>query len=382
MEIKSKLTHNLVNVPGWRTNRHLVVIESDDWGSVRMPSREVYEQFLKEGIRVDRDPYCRYDNLATKEDLEILFETLASVRDKNGRPAVLTADTVVANPDFRKIKEADFREYYYEPITVTMKNSPAHANVFEVWKEGMEAGVFHPQFHGREHLNVQKWLNVLREGNDQITRRAFDLGTFGLTSHVSPEIQGNYMGAFDSALQEDVERYGVIIREGLDLFERLFGYRSSSFIATTYTWSPLIESYLKEYGVKYLQGLVSQRMPIKDGNSFSYKKNNFQGKRSVVGLTYLMRNCFFEPAHFRDRFDVVAECLSRIRIAFRWGKAAVVSSHRLNFVGNIDCENRDRNIILFRRLLCEIVKRWPDVEFVTSDELGEIITQKECYDYK
>ena len=371
-----RLTHNLVNVPGWRTDRHLVVIESDDWGSVRMPSREVYEQFLKEGIRVDRDPYCRYDNLATKEDLEILFETVASVRDKNGRPAVLTADTVVANPDFRKIREADFREYYYEPITVTMKNSPAHANVFEVWKEGMEAGVFHPQFHGREHLNVQKWLNVLREGKDRITRRAFDLGTFGLTSHVSPEIQGNYMGAFDSALQEDVERYGVIIREGLDLFESLFGYRSSSFIATTYTWSPLIEPYLKSNGVKYLQGLVTQHIPLDKGHTFVYKKTNFQGRRSSSGLIYLMRNCFFEPAQYGDKYDFVDECLSRIKCAFRWGKAAVICAHRLNFIGNIDSTNRDKNIVMFRKLLAEIVKHWPDVEFVTSDELGQLVEKR------
>lgn len=84
MKIKKFIAHNIVNIPGWRTNRHLVVIESDDWGAIRMPSKEVYEQFLKEGIRVDNDPYCRYDSLATKEDLEILFEALQSVKDKMG----------------------------------------------------------------------------------------------------------------------------------------------------------------------------------------------------------------------------------------------------------------------------------------------------------
>ena len=35
----------LYNMFGWRTKRHLVVIESDDWGTIRMPSREVYEEF-------------------------------------------------------------------------------------------------------------------------------------------------------------------------------------------------------------------------------------------------------------------------------------------------------------------------------------------------
>ena len=39
---------------GWKTDRKIVVIESDDWGSIRMPRREVYEMSLKKGYRVDR----------------------------------------------------------------------------------------------------------------------------------------------------------------------------------------------------------------------------------------------------------------------------------------------------------------------------------------
>ena len=42
MNLKQTITHNLLNIPGCRTNRHIVVIESDDWGSIRMPSKEVY----------------------------------------------------------------------------------------------------------------------------------------------------------------------------------------------------------------------------------------------------------------------------------------------------------------------------------------------------
>ena len=311
--------------------------------------------------------------MATKDDLEILFEALQSVKDKNGKPAVFTANAVVANPDFEKIKESDFQEYYYEPITTTMNKSPNHTNVFDTWKTGIDAGIFHPQFHGREHLNVKKWLRVLREGKDPITRRAFELGTFGLTSKVSPEIQGTYMGAFDSALEEDIQGYAKIIQEGLDIFEKLFGYRSRSFIATTYTWHPLIEISLKDNGVEFLQGLVTQHIPVDDGNNYYYKRTNFQGCFSSENLLYLMRNCFFEPTQFKNYYNIVDECMSRIKLAFRWNKAAVICSHRLNFIGNIDSFNRDRNIHLFTQLLNEIVKRWPDVEFVSSDELGNII---------
>lgn len=170
MKLKQTISHNLLNIPGWHTKRKLVVIESDDWGAIRMPSKEAYNQFLKEGIRVDNDPYCRYDSLANKEDLEALFDVLTSVKDKNGNYVVFTADAVVANPDFKKIREADFCEYFYEPITVTMANSPAHEHVFDLWKEGIKEGIFHPQFHGREHLNVTKWLAVLREGKDFVTK--------------------------------------------------------------------------------------------------------------------------------------------------------------------------------------------------------------------
>ncbi len=371
MSIKNKISHNLLNIPGWHTKRHIVVIESDDWGSIRMPSREVYDSMLAEGIRVDKDPYCRYDGLATSKDLEDLFDVLTSVKDKNGQYAVITADAVVANPDFEKIEASGFTEYYYEPFTETLKKSSRHQGAFELWKQGMDAGIFHPQFHGREHLNIKKWLMALRS-DDGITRRAFDYRTYGLTSAVDSRINRNYMGAFDSALPEDIESYKQILEEGLELFENIFGYRSESFIATTYTWSPLIEPILKQNGVRYLQGTVKQRVPIDEGLSFKYKNTNFQGRKSNSGLTYLMRNCFFEPSQSIIS-NPVDDCLNRIALAFRWGKAAVISSHRLNFIGSIDKSNTDKNLPLFRELLQCIVKQWSDVEFMSSDQLGKII---------
>lgn len=372
MNLKSQFTHNLINIPGWHTKRKIVVIESDDWGSIRMPSKEVYQKFLDKGIQVDKDPYCRYDSLATKEDLNALFDVLTSVKDKNGRHAVITADTVVANPDFEKIRASGFSQYFYEPFTETLKRSPKQDGSFEIWKQGMQFGIFKPQFHGREHLNVKKWMRSLQEG-EEITRLSFDLGTFGLTSEVDNRIHTNYMGAFNSGLDKDTLQYNEILKEGLDLFENIFGYRSVSFIPTTYTWHPDIEPGLKENGVKYLQGMISQHIPLDDDMTFKYKKNNFLGTKSKAGLIYLTRNVFFEPSHFRDQYDVVNECLERIKIAFRWGKPSTISMHRLNIIGAIHENNRTVNLMLLRKLLNEILKRYPDVEFMSSDELGNMI---------
>ena len=356
---------------GWRTKRHLVVIESDDWGTIRMPSREVYEEFMHRGIHVDRDPYCRYDGLAAKHDLENLFEVLQSVQDKNGHPAVITANTLSANPVFDKIKESDFTHYYFEPFTETLKRDAAHADAFEIWQQGMAAGVFHPQCHGREHLYVKKWLQTLRNG-DKVTRTAFDFGTWGLTSLVDPLINGYYMGAFNSGEDADIRDFEIIIDDALRMFKDIFGFDSKSFTPTTYEWSPKIEPCLINHGVKYIQSRFIQTIPLDDDKTKKLSHRGFQGTKTKAGLIRLFRNCFFEPST-NENYDWVGDCLNRIEIAFKWGKAANICVHRLNFIGSIDSKNTDRTLPEFQRLLKEIVKHWPDVEFVSSDQLGEII---------
>ena len=183
------------------------------------------------------------------------------------------------------------------------------------------------------------------------------------------------MGAFDSGLEEDLVEYEKIITEGLQMFNAFFGYPSKSFIATTYTWSPRIEPALVENGVKYIQSTIAQKIPI-DDKKIVVRRRCFQGSKSKAGLVRLMRNCYFEPS-IRPRFDWVGDCMNRIENAFKWKKAANICAHRLNFIGSIDSSNTDRNIPLLKELLREIVKRWPDVEFVSSDQLGDIITEQQ-----
>jgi ribosomal protein L21E len=153
----SSTIRNLSYIPGWRTKRHLVILESDDWGSIRMPSKEVFDNLINNGIDLLSDDgfiYNKYDSLATSDDLSSLFEILSSVKDCEGRSVVITPVSVVANPDFIKIRQSDFTDYIYEPITETLKKYNGCENSFILWKEGIEKRLFVPQFHGREHLNV------------------------------------------------------------------------------------------------------------------------------------------------------------------------------------------------------------------------------------
>ncbi len=366
---------DLYNIPGWHTRRHLIVIESDDWGSIRMPSPETYRELLRSGIRVDNDPYCKYDNLATTQDLSDLFDILSSVKDSHGNPAVITANCVTANPDFEKIEADHFTTYHYQPFTQTLTQSPRHTGTFALWQEGMAQGLLRPQLHGREHLNVKQWMHALQASHPS-TLLAFRLGTFALTHDADPTIKQYYLGAFNSDRPDDIAAYSTIIREGADLFHTLFGYQSESFIPTTYEWSSAIEPHLIHAGVRYLQSTVCQKIPVGDNQGEKLRRRCFQGSRSRAGLLYLMRNCIFEPS-LKPSADNVGACLHHIQQAFRWGKAANICSHRINYIGSIDKTNTDNTLPQLKTLLHTIVKTWPDCEFITSDQLGHIIESQQ-----
>jgi hypothetical protein len=222
---KELLLRNISNIPGWRTKRHLVVIESDDWGSVRMPSREVFDNLIRDGIDLLSDEgyrYNKYDSLATSEDLTLLFEVLTSVKDSTGRPAVFTPVSVVANPDFDKIEQSDFSDYFYEPFTNTLKRYPDCEKSFTIWKEGIKSRLFVPQFHGREHLNVKVWMRALKKRDDK-TIKAFINKTWGISTANDPEINVEFQAAFDFIDPDDLKYQKEVIISGL---KRTFQFKT------------------------------------------------------------------------------------------------------------------------------------------------------------
>ena len=369
--LKRKLSRVLTNFNGWSTNRKIVVFESDDWGSIRMPSKEVYEKCLKSGYPVDKIAYERYDTILSEDDLELLFDLLHSFKDKEGNPPVITANCVVANPDFERIKADNYNKYHFELITETFKRYPMHSNCFSLWKKGIEEKIIHLQYHCREHLNVSLFMDALRKRNNDVLY-GFALQMPGCIS-MGPEIRGNeYMEATKYNSLTDKEEKLDFFLDGLDLFEKLFGYRSESIIPPNYTWSNDYNQSVGQKGVRYFQGLRKMTEPNPEGKSMTHAY--YLGMENQYGQTYLVRNATFEPALFRLGIkDPVHSCLSDIAIAFQMHKPVIISSHRINYAGFIDEANRDRTLKLLRQLLASILKRWPDIEFMTSVQLGHLI---------
>ena len=368
----STAKHYLSQILGWHTSRRIIVIESDDWGSIRMPSREVYQDLLSRGIHVDNCAFSRYDSLETEDDLSALFDVLASTNDSNGNSVVMTANSVVANPDFKRISEERMSGYFYEPVTVTYKNYPGCEHSYELIQQGITQGVWRPQFHGREHLNGYQWIKAL-QAEDEITTLSFHQKHFGLTKEASSKVKTRYMDAFANYATDSLEEERLSIIDGTRLFKELYGYESESFIAPCYTWRNELEETLASVGVKYIQGLAYQQLPYKDSPVQCKSVYHYLGEKNSHGQRYLIRNAFFEP-YKGDAIDWVDECLSRINIAFKCHKPAIISTHRLNFIGTLDKQYRDNNLFKFKTLLSRIVKKWQEVEFMSSDTLGQIIS--------
>ena len=367
--LKKRLRSHVINAHGWRTSKKIVVIESDDWGAIRLPERELLGKLKGWGIDIDGDYYLKNDALASEEDLQRLFDILRSNITGQGSRPVITANTIMGNPDFGKIETDRFETFHFEHFTETFKRYPNHQGAFQLWKKGMKEKLFHPQFHGREHLHVHRWMRGLQDRSSE-TSKLFNEKLFAVCGSASTENRKSYMAAYEWDEDEDRDFTVQSIREGLKLFEETFGYKSLSAIAPNYTWNGEMEKAYAEGGVRYLQGGTVQRSPVIGKESNDLIRHHL-GEKNSLGQTYLVRNCTFEPSAAPDK-EWVESCLKEIKTAFTWRKPAIIASHRVNFIGYINPENRDRNLKLLDELLQKIIKTWPDVEFMTSEQLGEL----------
>lgn len=375
MSFKQMLVTNLKNIPGSKTRRKLVVIYVDDYGSIRIRDKCAYNNLLKAGLAVNRTRYG-YDTLCTTEDLQMLFDVLTSVKDKNGHHAVFTPFANIANPDFKKIKESGFQQYYREPFTATMDRlGNAYNGAYELWKQGIAAGIFSPEYHGTEHISVWKFMKALQEGHKST------MLSFENESVASPFFQNepkidHATAVFDICKASDNESLKDDIKVGLDMFEKLLGYRAVQFTPGAGIYSPLLHESLAENGITAIHVNRHKAYPLGDG--VYSKRFLFTGKINEAGQHYIVRNCPFEP--FLDNTsrnnNAAAICLQNIASAFRWHCPVMISTHRVNFAGAIESTHRSQSLNDLRLLLAEIVKRWPDVEFVSGCRLAEILWEQ------
>jgi hypothetical protein len=253
--LKSTLSRNITNAKGWRTNRKIVVIESDDWGSIRMRDKKTFENLLNAGIRVDKSRYDSLDSLETKQDLEFLLEVLSKYKNTKGDTLKFTTNMVMGNPNFEKIEADNFQQYHKQSFLESYQYYNQE-DLKPLWFQGIDNKLIQAQFHAREHFNVQLWMKGLRNGNHD-TQLAFKNHFFGLKTKTSSPYQTHYLAAYRAESKLELEVINAILTEGFKEFEQIFAFKSQSFIACNYVRPKEIE--------QTLLNIVSIQYSLKEG---------------------------------------------------------------------------------------------------------------------
>ena len=363
-----------VALRGFHTNRHLIVIESDDWGSIRMPSRDTFLKLQKLGDHPEKDGFLSNDCLESEYDLNELYQILQSVTDKNGHSAVITANFAMANPDFDRIN-IESGSYQYESILNTYKRYYPENDVFRCVKKGIDQGVFFPQLHSREHLNVNRWMKDLKE-KKRDTLIAFENKLIGINASFSDDNMFGYMDAFNTVESTNKE-LAEIVTVASEMFSDVFGFKSTTFVASCFVWNQSLEKQLAKLGITGIQSSPWQYNAIgQNGDYYLKRKIHFTGEKSKYGQFYTVRNCSYEPAYIQNPDECVKQCLKEIDTSFKYKKPAIITSHRFNYISEINSSNARNNLVGLQRLLESVVVKYPDVEFITSPELMQIMENK------
>lgn len=374
MSLRSNILTNIKNVPGrkiWR--RKVVVIYADDYGSIRIKNSQARKNLTKMGVNMEKNRYSRFDTLADTEDLYFLFDILTSVKDINGHYACFTPFANIANPDFEKIKNSNFTTYFREPFTETLKHYGANYDgVYELWKQGISENIFYPEYHGTEHINVKRFMQALRDGHKS-TLAAFNNQCVCVPTFENEEMVKNSTSVFDIDHASDNESLMEDIKVGMDMFENVLGYRPKQFTPGAGIYSPVLHQCLSDNGIKYINVQRYRSYPL--GDNKYVKHFLYNGKLNEYGQKYIVRNCPFEPTNENGTLNNNAAdiCLKNVDIALRWNAPAIISTHRVNFVGTLDKTHRDFSYKQLKKVLVEIIKRWPNVEFMNGDQMAELL---------
>ncbi len=375
MTIQALKTYSILNaknIIGWRTSRKIVVFSVDDYGNVRVDSKDSRQRMNQNGLKV-HNRFDAYDSLETREDIEILFETLMSVKDSNGHYAIFTPFAVPCNIDFEQMAENGYKKYEYELLPQTFyKLSSQQPKVYDgAWdliQEGIRDKLFLPQFHGREHLNLRIFEEKLASQDKEILTALQNRSYTSISAEDYETITPS--AAFEFWDSDENNRFASVIADGLRAFEEVFGYRAVHFNPPGGREHPVIHKSLYENGIKYLDTPLLKSEHQGEGKYRTVF--NYTGKQNKWGQLYLVRNVVFEPSDDRG-VDWVEYAMKQIETAFRWNRPAIISSHRVNFCGHINEQNRAKGITALKELLNRIVTRWPEVEFLSANELGEVI---------
>lgn len=339
--------------PGFRFNRPLVLIQSDDWGRVGVRDEEGREELRATGVNLGERAYDLY-SLETASDVSALHEALSSVHDSVGRSPCIGMNFVVANVDFAKSDP----QIILKPLKDGLPVRWSRPGLFEAYREGIKAGVLAPALHGTTHFCQQAVLLALEQGGERarLMRTLWKSETPYIHWRM-PWVGYEYWNPERRASQRFLTRdeQERLIRQGGQYFQEFFGHPAVSACAPGYRAGNTTFQLWQEQGIRVAQGGPgSMRGPHFD----EYE------------MLHTYRSIDFEPAlhpemRWEDCFAAGKEWLDR-------GLPLIISVHSINFHSTL-APFRQKTLALLREFLGALRSAYPDLLYIDDKQLLDIV---------
>lgn len=363
------ITENLKNIPGWSSKERLVAFAVDDYGNVRLHSPAA-KQTLSRQFGPPSNRFDGFDALETREDLERLYEVLSSVSDREARTAVFSPYAVSMNLDFSLIDRTHDKVLPLEALSTTFQKLEAdypteYAGVPSLWREGIRAGLLSPEYHGPVHFSTLRVEGWLKDGFPEF-EAALAVQSVVLFGQRTKRSSG-WTAAFADAPEGSANsRLAHEFSAGMQAFREHNQLEPTAFTPPAHVFPRHLLDIVKSNGLKFID--LPRMLPSEPGAARPWQRLMWSGRELAPGLRALTRNVVFEPCDGGG--DSVGKAMRQIEASFRFRKPAIVSSHRVNFAGRIDPKNREHGLGALSDLLKAIIKRWPDVRFVSVRDLA------------
>lgn len=311
----------------------VLIFESDDWGAGPLKQTQAL-------IRISA--------------------SLTRYADQYGRHPCMTLGIVLSIPDPDKIKQAEFKNYFAKRL-----DHPVFSPVKTAILNGYEQGVFDLQLHGMAHYWPENLMRAIQA--DKHIRDWLDQEELPKTEKLPSWLQSRWTNTEHLPTKPlDQDQIDQAVREEVGLFKEIFGFKPQVAVPPTFIWNEAVESSWKQQSVAFLvtPGECFDRRN-KNGKPSGTGQKIANGQLSESGLTYVVRNDYFEPSLGHTTEMAIKALTTKTKLA----QPTLLEIHRFNFIENDEItENSLREL---EKTISLSLAKYPNLMFFSTKELAE-----------
>ncbi|MCK5354253.1 MAG: hypothetical protein KAJ63_03990, partial [Methyloprofundus sp.] len=243
-------------------------------------------------------------------------------------------------------------------------DDPQFEKVRNIMLEGLEKGVFDIQLHGMAHYWPDNLMHALQV-DDGVTSWLNEGGE--VTESLPSLLQSRWIETkkLPTAPLQDNE-VSAAVKEEVSVFKDVFGFSPKVVVPPTFVWTTVVENCWNEQALEYLitPGQCSNRRNEKGVPELNGQKI-YNAQVSTAGLTYIVRNDFFEPG-----LEHTAEmALNALKQKTELAQPALLEIHRSNFIQSKQMTQSSLNEL--EKSIVLALENYPGLKFLTTKELAD-----------